>query len=91
MLTATVTVSLDHLEPGYYQDVDRDDRYALQHLPWLPDGAHVVVLVGERQLLSPSAVQWLHDHVDRLHIEISAASLEAARRWYDAIKRGRCV
>ena len=86
MLTATVTVNLDHDQ----QDVDYADRRVLQYLPQVPDGARLVVNVGERTLLMPSAVAWLSEHARRLHIEISAANPHAARRWYDAVKSGRC-
>lgn len=90
VLSATVTVSLDHPEDanGMGYDVDLADRRALQYLPQMPDGARLVVVVGGRDLLMPSAVAWLSDHARRLHIEISASDPHAARRWYDAIKSG---
>ena len=88
MLTATVRVDLTLDEDR--SDLDRADRCALQYLPQVPDGARLVVVVGDRHLLMPSAVSWLSEHSRRLHIEIDASSPHAARRWYDAIKSGRC-
>jgi hypothetical protein len=85
MLSATVTVNLDH-EP---EDLDRADRAALQYLAQVPDGARLVVIVGSRELLMPSAIGWLNSHAHRLNVEISASTPHAARRWYDAIKSGR--
>lgn len=82
MLTATVTVNLDH------NPEDRQDRRALQYLAQVPDGAHLVVIVGDRYLLTYDAVTWLAEHARRLHIEIAASTPHAARRWYDAIKAG---
>lgn len=85
MLSATVTVELsDH------EDQDYADRRALQYLSQVPDGARLVVIVGRRELLMPSAVAWLSEHSRRLHVEISASTPHAARRWYDAIRSGRC-
>ncbi|HEY0888669.1 MAG TPA: hypothetical protein VGE38_03540 [Nocardioides sp.] len=85
MLTATVTVNLDH-EPD-----DREDRRALFHLADLPDGAHLIVVVGSRTFLTYDAVTWLAQHKDRLHVEISATSTKTARRWYDAITTGEVM
>lgn len=91
MLSAVVSINLDHCEPGYHQDVDRDDRRVLEMLGRVPDGARLVVVVGGRKVLTYSAVAWLHTHVDRLHIELSASSPEGARRWYDAITSGSAL
>ena len=66
MLTATVTVSLDH-EPDDYLD-----RRALAEISQIPDGAHLVVVVGSRHFLTHSSVGWLSEHARRLHVEISA-------------------
>lgn len=85
MVTAVVTVSLDHEGA---EDLDHADRRALQHLPQVPDGARVVVLVGRREVLMHSAVAWLSRHAARLQIEVSASTPRAARRWYDAITSG---
>ncbi len=75
MLTATVTVNLDHKGDSAH-DLDRADRCALQHVTQVPDGAHVVVVVGDRRtFLTRSAVAWLAPHVDRLDVEIDAADL----------------
>lgn len=87
MLTATVTVNLDHNEDDSY-DLDRTDRRALQSLDDVPDGARLTVIVGDRYFLTHSAVLWLSQHARRLHVEICAATPHAARRWYDAIKTG---
>ena len=84
MLTATVTVELAEHE----EDQDWSDRRALQYLPQVPDGARLIVIVGKRELLMPSAVAWLSEHARRLHVEISATTPGAARRWYEAIKVG---
>jgi hypothetical protein len=90
MLTATVTVNLAHDEADAY-DLDRSDRQALQHLAQVPDGAHLVVSVGNRSFLTCSAVAWLSRHVERLDVEIEAADPWAARRWYDAIRSGEVL
>lgn len=84
MLSATVTVALDY----DHEDLDYADRRALQYLPQVPDGARLIVVVGRREMLMPSAVAWLGEHSRRLHIEIAATTPHAARRWYDAIKTG---
>jgi hypothetical protein len=85
VLTATVTLSLDHEAAP---DLDLADRRALQYLAQVPDGAHLIVVVGSRALLMPSSVTWLSAHARRLHVEVHASSPHAARRWYDAIKCG---
>lgn len=85
MLAATVTVSLDH-EPDDYLD-----RRALAEISQIPDGAHLVVVVGSRHFLTHSSVGWLSEHARRLHVEISAHNPQAARRWYDAIKTGEVM
>jgi hypothetical protein len=90
VLTATVKVNLDHAGDELTFDLDRADRAALQYLGQIPDAAHLVVVVGKRELLMPSAVRWLAEHSRRLHVEISASTPHAARRWYDAIKSGEC-
>lgn len=91
MLTATVSVDLDLVEPGYWQDVDKEDRRALMTIDDIPDGARLIVNVGDRDLLMPSAPKILCEHSDRLNIEIAASSPQSARRWYDAIKAGEVV
>lgn len=91
MLTATVTVNLDHEEPGYFQDLDYIDRHALQHVESIPNGAHLIIVVGARRWPTNSAVTWLKPHIDRLDIELVAADSWAARRWLDAIKSGEVV
>jgi hypothetical protein len=85
MITATVTVDLSFEESG---DYDHRDRVALRHLEALPNGARLVVKVGDRTLLSPSAVAWLAQHARRLVIDINASSPQAVRRWHDAISTG---
>lgn len=82
MLSATVTVQLSA------DGDDHSDRVVLQDLPQIPDGARLVVRVGDRQMLSHSAVSWLAEHARRLSIEIDAVTPQAARRWYTAIKNG---
>lgn len=64
MLTATVTVNLDHEEPGYFQDLDYIDRHALQHVESIPNGAHLIIVVGARRWPTNSAVTWLKPHID---------------------------
>jgi hypothetical protein len=85
MLTATVTVNLDHEDAD---DLDYADRRALQYLAQVPDGARLIVVVGRRELLMPSSVGWLSGQARRLHVEISATTPGAARRWMDALKTG---
>lgn len=86
MLTVTVTVDLraEHPEHGY----DHADRHALHRLADLPNGARLVVTVGDRTLLTTAAVTWLFQHSRRLVVDINAASPHVARRWYDAISTG---
>lgn len=93
MLTATVTVSLDHKRDITDITFDHEyaDRRALQYLEQVPDLAHLVVVVGTRTFLGYSAVLLLSTHVDRLDVEIDAADPWAARRWYDAIKTGEVM
>ena len=92
MLTATVTVNLNHESANPIDlDLDRRDRHALQYLPDVPDGAHLIVVVGGRTCLTHSAVTWLVPHTDRLDVEIDASDPWAARRWYDAIKSGEIL
>ncbi len=86
MLTATVTVDLDHHEPGYWQDLDRDDRHALQHIDRVPDGARLLVNVGRREIVLDSARLALRAAAIRLDVEIVAASPWVARKWLDAIR-----
>lgn len=85
MLTATVTVDLNHHESGYFQDLDRDDRHVLQFIDQMPDGARLIVNVGERALVLSSACLTLRHASARLHVEIVAANPHVARRWRDAI------
>ena len=87
-VSATVTLTLDHQTPGYWQELDREDRWALDSLSRIPDGARLIVEVKARELLTDSAVAWLRDHAHRLNIEVAASTPEAARRWYDGIVHG---
>lgn len=87
MLTATVTVDLDYPEPdGMWRDLDRDDRHALADLDGVPDGARLIVNVGRRDLVMPSARLALRAASVRLDVEIVAASPFTARKWLDAIR-----
>lgn len=86
MLTVTVTVNLDHQQPD-----NRLDLHALYHLAGMPDGAHLIVVVGSRTLLTYEAVAWLTRLQDRLHVEIHAADAATARRWYDALRSGEAA
>lgn len=88
MLSATVTLDLTRPNGCDSFDLDRLDRHSLQCLPEVPDGARLIVKVGDRELLFHSAIAWLSQHSRRLHIEIAASTPKAARRWYDAIKSG---
>lgn len=63
-VTIDLSADLDTFDPGY------DDRRRLDVLHRCPDGVEVVIQLGQRQYLTEGAVQWIHEHGDRLRITI---------------------
>ena len=75
MISGTVYVDLSASD--YSTQLQRSDRYLLDVLNRVPDGARVVVDIGSRQHVTQDAAVWLHDHDHRLDIEIRGTIPEA--------------
>lgn len=65
------------------------DRRALAALECVPDGARVMVNIGDRRWPSLDAAIWLHHHADRLHLEIQGSLDANVRAWVHAVRAGQ--
>lgn len=85
MLTASVFIDLsadsDHL-------FDNRDRRTLDRLNQVPDGARVTVYVGARSCPSSDAATWLHQHAERLHIDLQGDTGPITRAWLESARTG---
>jgi hypothetical protein len=86
VITGTVFIDLSEVDTGMAQ-FQRADRYLLDVLSAVPDGARVVVNVGDRRYVSQDAAVWLHDHDHRLEIEIQGTDPRTVARF---IRAARC-
>lgn len=85
MVTGTLYLDLS-TEPDLF---DNRDRHTLAQLGQTPDGAHVIVNVGSRKVVSVDGEHWLCHNAERLNIEIRGTSTEAVQRWIHAARNGR--
>lgn len=90
MISGTIYVDLS-MADGSTERGQRPDRYLLDVLPRVPDGARVVVDIGNRQRVSQDAAVWLHDHNHRLEIEIRGTNPEAVATFIRAGRAGEWV
>lgn len=89
MISGTVYVDLsasDHSDL-----LQRTDRYLLDVLSMVPDGARVVVNIGDRQHVTQDAAVWLHEHDHRLVIDIQGTDPRAVARFVQAGRVGEWV
>ena len=84
MISGTVYVDLSACD--YSTQLQRTDRHLLDVLTRVPDGARVVVDIGNRTHVTQDAAVWLHEHDHRLSIEIRGSVPEAVA---DFIRAGR--
>jgi hypothetical protein len=87
----SATIRLDLSRPGadlLDADEDREDRRALSCFERLPDGADVVVYVGNRKFPSCSAARAIHEHEPRLNLRLEAGPDSDVRRWLAAGRTG---
>jgi hypothetical protein len=86
MISGTVYVDLSACD--YTTQLQRTDRYLLDVLNRVPDGARVVVDIGARAHVTQDAAVWLHDHDHRLAIEIRGSVPEAVAAFIRAGRTG---
>lgn len=87
MVTGSLLLDLS-TAPKALTDEGRDRR-TLAALEYVPDGARVVVNIGDRRWPSPDAAIWLHHHADRLHLEIQGSPHADVRAWVHAVRVGQ--
>lgn len=85
MLTASVYVDLS-ADPASL--TDSPDRFTLARLAYVPNGARVTVYVGSRQFPTIDAACWLHEHGERLHIEIQGDTAPITQAWLESARTG---
>lgn len=83
-MTGAVRIDLS-VEPA---SAPSRDRKQLSMLEACPDGARVIVDIGQRTYVSQDAAIWIHDHADRLLIEIVGAYPDAVSRFVQAARAG---
>jgi hypothetical protein len=84
VVTGRITVLLD-VEPDTNWTRDRRQLAVLDRCP---DGAEVLVDIGNRQHPTPDAAGWLCKHESRLAITISGSCPEAVSRFIHAARSG---
>lgn len=87
MISGTVYVDLSAFDAGAAR-LQRTDRYLLDVLNRVPDGARVVVDIGDRAHVSQDAAVWLHNHDHRLLIEIQGTNPDAVASFIRAGRAG---
>ena len=87
VITGTVYVDLSQVDSAMalYQ---RGDRYLLDVLNRVPDGACVIVDIGDRSFVTQDAARWLHEHDHRLSIDIHGTDPDAVARFIRAGRAG---
>ena len=87
MITGAVRIDL-HGDADDWMNAGYADRCALEVLRRCPDGARVIVDIGNRFHVTDDAVHWLHDHEQRLVIEIQGADPETVAKFVRAARLG---
>ncbi|CUR54205.1 hypothetical protein NOCA2140028 [metagenome] len=84
MITACLAIDLtkDH------DDYGNSDRRALTELMEVPDGATAIVDIGARQFVSQDLASMLHEHGDRITIEIRGTDTRSLIRFVKAARDG---
>lgn len=85
MITGSVYIALPETE---HCEQASADRRALDVLRQCPDGAHVIVDLGERVYPSQDAALWLHQHDHRLRIDIRGCDPAVVDRFVRAARAG---
>lgn len=80
MVTGTVHVDLSRVEPD-------DAHRLLFDLDDVPDGARLVLVVGNGHMILPRTLELLVPHVHRLTVDVWGTS-GAVRRWRAALVSG---
>lgn len=86
MITGTVVIDLSACD--YSSQMQRTDRHLLDVLNQVPDGARVIVNIGNRRHVTQDAAVWLHEHDHRLDIEIRGSSPDAVAAFIRAGRAG---
>jgi hypothetical protein len=86
MITGCVRINLS--QDDYSSQLQRTDRHLLDVLHRVPDGARVVVDIGDRKFVTQDAAAWLHEHDHRLSIEIHGTNPEAVAAFIHAGRSG---
>lgn len=86
MISGAITIDLSQAD--FSSQLQRTDRYLLDVLKRAPEGARVIVDIGDRQHVTQDAAAWLHDHDHRLEIEVHGTSPEAVARFIRAGRTG---
>lgn len=87
MITAALLVDLSR-EPDVLANEARDRRQ-LMTVGSAPDGARVIVMIGDRVWYSHDAIRILHEHSARLSIEIIGPDPAVLTAWVNAVGTGR--
>lgn len=87
MITGSIYVPLPELKGDWLNQASADRR-ALQVLDECPDGAVVIVDIGQREFVTEDAARWLHQHDHRLQIDIRGSQPIAVARFITAARAG---
>lgn len=87
MISGTVIVDLSQVDVAAAR-LQRTDRYLLDVLSRVPNGARVIVDIGDRKHVSQDAAVWLNEHDHRLDIEIRGTDPDAVARFVRAGRAG---
>jgi hypothetical protein len=88
MLTASLVLDLAANPVHSIRDADRQKVHQAG-LDAAPDGTRVIVLVGSRRWsVDLFAVQTLHQHAARLHLDVRGNDGETITAWHRAIRDG---
>lgn len=87
MITGSIYVSLPERRDDWMWQGNADRR-ALRVLDECPDGAVVIVDIGDRDFVTDDAARWLHQHDHRLQIDIRGSRPAAVARFVTAARAG---
>lgn len=87
MITGSIYVKLPELRDDW-PNQGGADRRALSVLRQCPDGADVIVDIGDRDYVSQDAAIWLYEHDHRLRIDIRGSKPRAVQEFVGAARAG---
>ena len=87
MISGSIRIDLAG-DPDDWLNAGHADRRALEAMRMCPDGARVIVDIGNRWHVTDDAIGWLHEHQQRLDIEIQGADPAAVAKFVRAARAG---